>query len=397
MFVGVQMTATCAPDASGKHVQAQGIIGATVPGAGTITLPSGCVLPIVLQATGTGKMRPLGAKSDGTENVDYDPAVNLPISTIFATPPTAGSLVTANPVTTLVQYMISINSLLTVAEAKSKVELALGLDSGDADRDYTDPNVAQATSRLAAMTALTALKLSTDPTVLQGKTYGQFVANALAASVINGKSLNNAANIALALQSQVDLTTDPAVTGGEIDNDATIVYNMLVKVQNLEQLALDPTAASHLVEVRKIAAQNAVVQAVRTSANATALATTRTALAAADAAAKANVLLAGETPATAMGCKVTVPSTDTTTKIRACYINLTQEQCTAMQVWDTRIGDYWVNNATVTREWVVTSLVDGEQSCATTYPLAENFATVKTADDVKAPPATSGGLILVKN
>jgi hypothetical protein len=323
------MTAHCSND-----VSASTTVGSEVPGEGTITLPSTCVPPIVVSATGAGKMRPLGAKADGTEDIAYDPNVNLPISNIFDAPPATGTSVTANPVTTLVTNVVQ--SGLSIADAKAKVEAALGMDSGDADKDYRDPNVAEASVRLAFMTALASEKLTSAGHGSDGKPLGQLVADTLVAGVITGSAgaLQNASGIALALKDKVDVTTDLSVTGGEIDNDSLRVYNMLVNVQNLDgrttnvnvpvtladmsnQLASSSDAALHLAEINKVKAATEFVQKVL--ADPTSLQTAATALKSAQD--TANALLASLSSATPVvrvsttttSTSATQPTTSTTT------------------------------------------------------------------------------------
>jgi len=267
-FIGVQMTAHCSND-----VSASSIIGEKVPGEGAITLPSTCVPPIVVSATGAGKMRPLGAKADTTEDIPYDPSVNLPISSIFDALPASGNSITANPVTTLVYNLFS-QSGLTLADAKTKVEIALGMNSGDADKDYRDPDVAKACARLAAVEALAVQKLAESSSPVTSP--GQQVTDALVSAVRNAGQLKSASDMAQAIKGKVDVTTDIAVaTDGEIDKDAVSVYNMMAKVQNLDghatnvnvpatlaeisnQLSSDPDAALHRAESNKIKAITAL-------------------------------------------------------------------------------------------------------------------------------------------
>ena len=230
-FVNVEMTATCANGASGK-----GIIGATTPGDGTITIASACTPPIKIKATGKGKMRPIGGQADGSQDVAYDPALNLPIGNIFDAPPAPGSSVTANPVTSLIELLVTGPGGSTVAAAKSKVETSLAMPAGATNNDYKSPDISRASSQLAAVAALAVQKLKTT-------TASQEVLAALASSVAAGQSLTDAPKIADAIKTKSDVTGNPAVTGNEINNDAARIYNMLVAVQGLgtSQPASKPT------------------------------------------------------------------------------------------------------------------------------------------------------------
>src|SRR5689334_9208905 len=72
-FIGVTMKVTCANGNTG-----QGLVGTSaLPGEGIINVSGACTAPIRIEAIGAGKMRPIGAKGDGSEDVVYDPAINL--------------------------------------------------------------------------------------------------------------------------------------------------------------------------------------------------------------------------------------------------------------------------------------------------------------------------------
>ena len=243
LFVNVQMTATCSNGAA-----ASGIIGATVPGEGIIIIAQACSAPILIEATGPGWMRPIGAPSDGSGDVPYDPAVNLPISNILSEQPEAGAIVTANPVTTAVANAVapagtalSGVTAAAVTTAKANVEAAMGLAAGDAGKDYRQPAVAAASSRMVAVAALAAAQVSSTGVVPVGvsstKSLGRVLAEQIANTAKSGtpNSLASAKGVAAAINTgtnAIDVTLRTAVTGLEIDNDATAVRNLVVSALN---------------------------------------------------------------------------------------------------------------------------------------------------------------------
>ena len=313
-FVGVEMTATCANGASGKA-----IIGSiAAPGDGVITITEDCAPPIKLKATGKGKMRPIGGNLDGSQDVAYDPAFNLPISNIFDAPPAEGSSVTANPVTSLIDPLVASGS--TVEVAKSKIETSMAMPTGTTNKDYRIPDISRASTQLAAIAALAVKTLKTT-------TASQEVLAELASSVAVNKPLTDAQTIAAAVKTKTDVTTDPAFSENEINNDAARVFNMLVAVQGLgasqpqsipttwaeisKAVSEQPDSALHIAVANKLAAVLTYAQAVVSETNPVALA-----------AAEANLQTAVETANSTLGTansttltttSTTVPPTTTTT------------------------------------------------------------------------------------
>jgi hypothetical protein len=287
-FVNVVMTATCANGATGT-----GNIGATTPGDGVITVTAACTPPIKITATGKGKMRPLGALANGTQDVVYDPAVNLPISNIFAAPPAPGASVTANPVTTVVANAVTLATPVlsavtsaNITAAQTKTETALGLAAGDASnvRSYLQPLVAEASTRIVEVAALAATQASTTgvtPTgVTTTKPLGQVIAEQIAAAANAGTPMSNAAGVATAINTgtnAINVTANAAVTGAQIDSAANTVFNMVyatiasptapTKVSDLiTSIAANTTLAAQVTTyvqgVTQAASQNTASKAV---------------------------------------------------------------------------------------------------------------------------------------
>lgn len=268
-FVGVAMTATCANGATGT-----GTIGANVPGDGVINISGDCTTPILITATGKGKMRPLGAPANGSQDVDYDPTINLPISNILATPPAPGASVTANPVTTVVAnaVVLAAKSGLgsvkpsDIVAAQGKAEQALGLDPGDASnvRSYLQPLVAEASTRIVEVAALAAAQASTTGVkpngVTTAKPLGQVIAEQIAAAATAGTSMKDAAGVATAINAgtnAIDVTTNPAVA--QVDNAAITVFNMVYTS------IAGPSAPAKVSDlITSIAANNSLTNAVTT-------------------------------------------------------------------------------------------------------------------------------------
>jgi len=315
-FVGVEMTATCANGASG-HAS---IGTSAAPGDGTIKITQACTLPIKLKATGIGKMRPIGAKSDGTQDVDYNPAVNLPISNIFDEPPAVGKSVTANPVTSLLEPLVTGGFTLKVA--KTKVQTSLDLPTGAIDKDYRSPDISRAAARLTAVAALAAKQQSTSKSIAI-----QTVLTELATKAAGGTSLRTAVEVAAAIKAKADVTADPEVTGNQIENDANRVFNMLSIVQGLgpskppsvpttladvsTAVGLQADSGFHLAVVNKLAAVLAYAKSViaaTTPAEVTAAETTL-----ADELTKASTAIGTADNTTVTTTSTTVPPTTTTT------------------------------------------------------------------------------------
>ena len=359
-FVNVEMTATCANGASGK-----GIIGATTPGDGTITIASACTPPIKIKATGKGKMRPIGGQADGSQDVAYDPALNLPIGNIFDAPPAPGSSVTANPVTSLIELLVTGPGGSTVAAAKSKVETSLAMPAGATNNDYKSPDISRASSQLAAVAALAVQKLKTT-------TASQEVLAALASSVAAGQSLTDAPKIADAIKtnSKSDVTGNPAVTGNEINNDAARIYNMLVAVQGLgtsqpaskpttlagvsDAVSQQPDSALHLTLANKLTAILTYVKEVIAAATS---ATKEADLAAADAKLTTAVTPLESTLSTANSTAATTTSTTvppTTTTAAATTTTAAPTTTTAAATTTTAAPTTTTTATTTTTTIVVT-------------------------------------------
>ena len=158
-LIGVPVITTCS-----NGVTIASTIGTNDnPGIGEVKLRStvagseaACLPPLRIEASGPGKMRPIGAKSDGSEDVPYDPAVNLPLSTVIAD---GGPNFPMNPLTTLVANQVtslgSENST-TIAAKKGQIARALGLSTADLEQDYRNANVAAASTMIVEVAALAA-------------------------------------------------------------------------------------------------------------------------------------------------------------------------------------------------------------------------------------------------
>ncbi len=255
-LIGVMVQVDCANGASGT-----GPVGTNAaPGVGTVTVNGTCTPPVKITAIGAGMMRPVGAPADGSGDVTYDPAVNLPVTAISSTIPTPTSPITVDPVTTLVANnalnalgMASGTTLAAqlsnaalignagkLATAQATVAGALGIPVGSINNQYNDPDIAAASTRLTEIAALAASGVTTIPSdVANGKqTMGQYVAIQLAtAAGIDGASLTTASGVASALKTAttpqggtaaIDVTANPAVAAnGAIDNDAGRVSNII--------------------------------------------------------------------------------------------------------------------------------------------------------------------------
>ncbi|OGT02675.1 MAG: hypothetical protein A2143_06110 [Gallionellales bacterium RBG_16_57_15] len=275
-FIGVMMKVECANGLSG-----QGVIGdAANPGAGVVNVvgESACTAPVKITAIGPGTMRPIGAKADGSGDMVYDPAVNLPISAIWMPPapggmPSATDLVSVSPVTSLVAYQVAPAGMTsaqlaalspaTVAASKAAVATALGLTTTDIDKDYRTAATAAAATRIVEVAALAAANSASSGTTPAGvgatKTLGQFMVEQLAIAANDGAPLTSAAGVAnvFVADAGLNVTADPAVaSSGVIDTDAALVSNMITQAANnagttpasvgamLTQVANDPVLAA---------------------------------------------------------------------------------------------------------------------------------------------------------
>lgn len=275
-LIGVMMKVECANGLSG-----QGLVGDTVnPGVGVVNVSgtSVCAPPIKVTAIGAGTMRPIGAKADGSEDMVYSPAINLPVSAIWM-PPTSGAMPTAtnpvsvNPVTSLVAYQVAPAGMTaaqlaaltpaTVNASNSAVATALGLSIADINKDYRTPAVAAASTRLVEVGALaTTNSASTGLTpvgVGVNKSLGLFMVESLAAAANTGVPLTSAAGVAnvFVADAGLNITINPAIaTNGAINNDAVRVSNLITQAASnagvnpvsvgamLTQVANDPALAA---------------------------------------------------------------------------------------------------------------------------------------------------------
>ncbi len=268
-LIGVMVRVDCANGFSGT-----GIVGDTAnPGIGTITVTGTCTAPIKITAIGAGKMRPIGAKSDGSEDVPYDPTVNLPISAVTMTLPTAAMPASVNPVTTLVAEQVApgnvtaaaLTSLTqgTVTSTQDTVAAALGIDANDMTQDYRNANLAAAATKIAEVAALAASQVTTNgvPATVTGQmslgtVIAQGLANQAASSVANG--MVTASQIATAVKdidSKLD-ATGSATSLAEADSDSVRVNNLVIAAQSAGQ-------ATSLADV-----SNKVAQTVATAISA---------------------------------------------------------------------------------------------------------------------------------
>ncbi len=256
-FIGVMMKVTCANGNTGQNS-----IGTTAsPGVGTVTVTGTCTTPIRIEAIPSsplGKMRPIGAKSDGSQDVVYDPAVNLPVSNVLASIPTTPAPV--NPVTTLVASQVTAAGLAaetqtTLDAKKTTVAAALGLLGGktDLDKDYSNAGVAAASALIVDVSALAASNAATNgmpAAVTSTKSLGQVIAEGLGtqAKTAAAGSLDTAAEIATALKNvdpvgnKLDVSTSASLPN--IDNDAGRVNSLIA---NTPQNATVGTNISNLV------------------------------------------------------------------------------------------------------------------------------------------------------
>ncbi|PIQ51741.1 MAG: hypothetical protein COW02_13650 [Comamonadaceae bacterium CG12_big_fil_rev_8_21_14_0_65_59_15] len=243
-FINVTLKATCANGASGTAVIGK---APADPGTGTITISNACTAPILIEAISAGTMRPIGAPADGSGDVDYDPAVNLPISNILAAPPAVGENVTANPVTTAVANAVApLGTTLStvkatdIATVQGNVEKSLNLAPGDAksSQGYLIPGVAAASIRMAEVAALAAQSAATAPTAPTGVTATRSLSRLIAEEIAKeakktGGTLKTAVDIANSLSANVaNVSANSSISSNAIDSDAARVQNMVATVVN---------------------------------------------------------------------------------------------------------------------------------------------------------------------
>ena len=223
-FIGVTMTVTCSNGTSGS-----GLIGTSaLPGEGSVIVSGVCTPPIRITATGAGKQRPLGAPSDGSGDVTYDPTVNLPVSNVlFAIPTTAAPV---NSVTALVANQVTTAGLgsetaATLLAKKTAVATSLGVSASALDSDYRNADLAAASTKLSEIAALAAKNIAVSGTVSSTKSLGQAIADNLTTEAAKGVAITTAA-----LYTAAAGTGGPAAAAGSlaaIDNDAGRVNNMI--------------------------------------------------------------------------------------------------------------------------------------------------------------------------
>ena len=261
-LIGVTMTVTCANGRTGS-----GSVGTpSNPGEGSITVIGSCTTPILISATGPGKMRPIGAKDDGSEDVPYDPAINLPVGNVVATFP--NTAVPVNPVTALVAGQVSPATLAnetasSLSSKKTSVASALGLPAASLDKDYRDAALAKAATLIVEVAALAATNAATTgalPNAVAGggTTLGAYVLEKIASQAASAGSgtLSNAATLAAALKQadpKLDATKSAAELG-KIDLDAGRVNNLIVTYAAGATSAAD---ALSKIAVAAISASNA--------------------------------------------------------------------------------------------------------------------------------------------
>ena len=230
-FVGVTMQVDCANGATGTAV-----IGVPIAGDGVITTDKVCTgaVKLSVKAGSIGKMRPIGAAADGSQDVSYDPAINIPIANIFDAPPAAGVAVTANPVTAIIAEQVApagtaLNTVLkaSIDTKQAAVEQAFGLDTGTAGKDYRDGKLAAASTRISEVAAIAATTAAAGTTDTGTKTLGEYIANAIAAQATSQDAMKTATNIADKIRLKIDVTGNQSITSGAIENDALKVNNLI--------------------------------------------------------------------------------------------------------------------------------------------------------------------------
>lgn len=282
-FIGVMMRVDCANGTSGS-----GSIGdGASPGAGTLVVNGACTPPIKITAVGSGKMRPIGAQADGSEDVTYDPAVSLPVSAILTSLPTAVAPAVVNPVSMLVAEKLvpgtatpaALTALTgtTLSAAQVAVAAALGVGSSEMGQDYRNANIAAAATRIAEVAALAAAQVASNgmpAAVNGGTTLGMLLAQGLANQVTNGTPMTTAAGMAGAIKNIDPATLDAttATTLAKIDEDSARTHNLVVLAQAssaVNSLAdISNNAARMVTDARAAAAPTAQQQQLVRDANA---------------------------------------------------------------------------------------------------------------------------------
>lgn len=259
-LIGVTMRVDCANGAS-----ATGVIGNTSnPGIGTISVAGGCTAPIKITATGSGKMRPIGAKADASEDMTYDPGINLPVSAVLTELPITSNPAVVNPVTTLVAEkvapgipgagVLSAVSTSTLSVAQAAVAAALGISASEVTSDYRSAKVAAAATRITHVAALAASQAATagiPAAVSATLSLGGVLAQGLANQAGAGSDMTSAAGVATAVRNidpaTLDVTASPTLAN--IDDDS-------VRVGNMINSALTSSPASSIAELSNFVAQS---------------------------------------------------------------------------------------------------------------------------------------------
>ncbi|MFA7280061.1 MAG: hypothetical protein WC100_08185 [Sterolibacterium sp.] len=258
-LIGVTMRVDCANGTSSS-----GSIGDSAnPGIGTLVLSDSCTAPIKISVTGSGKMRPFGALSDGSEDLVYDPSVNFPVTAVLTTLPSTALPAVVNPVTTLSAEKLvpgtaspAALTALTSAmlnAAQIAVAGALGIGSSEVGQDYRNANIAAAATRLAEVFALAAAQVANNgmPAVLSnGSSMSDLLAQGMANQAANGTSMTTAAGIAAAARN-----IDPAVLDAtrsamlaRIDDDSN-------RMRDLVALSQASSVANSLADISNNAAK----------------------------------------------------------------------------------------------------------------------------------------------
>ncbi|MBI5921687.1 MAG: hypothetical protein HY847_08525 [Betaproteobacteria bacterium] len=258
-LIGVTMRVDCANGIAGS-----GSIGDSAnPGIGTLVINDICTAPIKISVSGSGKMRPFGALSDGSEDLPYDPAVNFPISAVLTTLPSTSLPAVVNPVTTLTAEKLvpgtaspaTLSALTSAMLNASQVAVAgaLGVGSSEVGQDYRNANIAAAAARLVEVFALAAAQVANNgmPAALSnGSNMSELLAQGLANQAATGVALTTAAGIAAATKNIDPAVLDAAKSAmlARIDDDSN-------RMRNLIALAQASSAANSLADISNNAAR----------------------------------------------------------------------------------------------------------------------------------------------
>ncbi|MCX7168868.1 MAG: hypothetical protein NTY41_00875 [Proteobacteria bacterium] len=282
-LIGVMMRVDCANGTSGS-----GSIGDSAnPGIGTLVVNGTCTPPLKITAIGSGKMRPIGAQADGSEDLPYDPAVSLPVSAVLTSLPTAAAPAVVNPVSMLVAERLvpgtatpaALTALTgaTLSAAQVAVAVALGVGSSEIGQDYLNANIAAAATRIAEVAALATAQVASNgmpAAVNGGTTLGMLLAQGLANQAANGAAMTTAAGMAGAAMNIDPATLDAttAATLAKIDEDSARTHNLVALAQASSAVNLladiSNNAARMASDARAAAAPTAQQQQLVRDANA---------------------------------------------------------------------------------------------------------------------------------